>query len=175
MNAVGCLGACFVADETLENLPLPKHVGQTKVGGIDFNQPRMRRVGEAVLALSPAPTGFTASELARKVRAMSGEAESAYGPRAPPTISRNCGAKEWFARSGPHAATSQKRAACGQSPRWWSPAKRSSGRCWPPATGPVAASRIAAPNRSRHNGLVIASLGPPPQDVEWRFTARPFR
>ena len=41
----------FVADETLENLPLPAQIGQTKVGGIDFNKPRMRRVAEAVLAL----------------------------------------------------------------------------------------------------------------------------
>jgi len=81
LNAVGCLDTCFVADETLENLPLPTKVGQTKVGGIDFNKPRMRRVAEAVLALSTAPAGFTASELAQKVRAMSGEAESAYGPR----------------------------------------------------------------------------------------------
>jgi len=81
LNAVGCLDTSFVADETLENLPLPTKVGQTKVGGIDFNKPRMRRVAEAVLALSTAPAGFTASELAQKVRAMSGEAESAYGPR----------------------------------------------------------------------------------------------
>jgi hypothetical protein len=80
-NAVGCLDACFVADETLENLPLPTKVGQTKVGGIDFNKARRRRVAEAVLALSTAPTGFTASELAQKVRAMSGEVESVYGPR----------------------------------------------------------------------------------------------
>ena len=41
----------------------------------------MRRVAEAVRALSTAPTGFTASELAQKVRVMSGEAESAYGPQ----------------------------------------------------------------------------------------------
>jgi hypothetical protein len=81
LNAVGCMDACFVADDTLENLPLPTQVGQTKVGGIDFNKPRMRRVAEAVLALSTAPTGFTASELAQQVRALSGEAESAYGPR----------------------------------------------------------------------------------------------
>ena len=67
LNAVGCLGACWVADETLENLPLPTKVGQTKVGGIDFNKPRMRRVAEAVQALSTAPTGFTASDLAQKV------------------------------------------------------------------------------------------------------------
>jgi hypothetical protein len=81
LNAVGCLDACLVSDETLEKLPLPTQVGKTKVGGIDFNKPRMRRIAEAVLALSTAPTGFTASELAEKVRAMSGDAESAGGPR----------------------------------------------------------------------------------------------
>ena len=63
------------------DMPLPTKVGQTKVGGIDFNKPRMRHVAESVLALSTAPTGFTTSELAQKVRAMSGEGESAYGPR----------------------------------------------------------------------------------------------
>jgi len=41
----------------------------------------MRRVAEAVLALATAPAGFTASELAQKVCAMSGEEESVYGPR----------------------------------------------------------------------------------------------
>ena len=51
LNAVGCLDACFVADETLENLPLATKVGQTK------------------------PT---------------------MGRGAPPTISRNCWAKEWL-------------------------------------------------------------------------------
>ena len=75
LNALGCLGACFVGDDTLEKLPLPTQVGRTKVGGIDFNKPRMRRVAEAVLALSISPTspgGFTASELAQKVRSMNG-------------------------------------------------------------------------------------------------------
>jgi hypothetical protein len=81
LNAVGCMDACFVADETLENLPLPTKVGQTKVGGIDFNHPRMRRVAEAVLALSTSPEGFTASALAAKAREMSGQAETDYGPR----------------------------------------------------------------------------------------------
>ena len=81
LNAVGCMDACFVADETLENLPLPTQVGQTKIGGIDFNKPRMRRVAEAVLALSTWPAGFTASDLANKVQARSGQAQSEYGPR----------------------------------------------------------------------------------------------
>ena len=81
LNAVGCMDACFVSDEILETLPLPAKVGRTQVGGIDFNKPRMRRVGEAVLALSTAAEGFTASALAEKVREMSGPAETDYGPR----------------------------------------------------------------------------------------------
>lgn len=81
VNALTCLDGCFVADETLENLPLATQVGRTRIGGIDFNQPRMRTVAEAVLALSTSPAGFTASELARKVQAMSSQTESEYGPR----------------------------------------------------------------------------------------------
>jgi hypothetical protein len=42
LNAVGCMDACFVSDDTLENLSQPAQVGQIKVGGIDLNQPRMR-------------------------------------------------------------------------------------------------------------------------------------
>lgn len=81
LNAVGCIEGCLVADETLEQLPQPATVGQTQVGGIDLNQTTMRRVAQAVLALSTAPTGFTASELAGKVRHLSGEPQSQYGPR----------------------------------------------------------------------------------------------
>jgi hypothetical protein len=81
LDALGCINACFVSDEALEKLPQPAQIGQTKVGGIDLNKPRMRRVTEAVLALSVAPAGFTASDLALQVHSMSGQPESAYGPR----------------------------------------------------------------------------------------------
>jgi hypothetical protein len=81
LNAVGCMDACFVSDGTLENLCQPARVGQTKVGGIDPNKPRMRRVANAVLALSSSPTGFMASDLAQKVRDMTGESDSDYGAR----------------------------------------------------------------------------------------------
>jgi hypothetical protein len=81
LNALGCINACFVSDEALEKLPQPAQIGQTKVGGIDLNKPRMRHVSEAVLALSAAPAGFTASDLARQVNSMSGQTESEYGPR----------------------------------------------------------------------------------------------
>jgi hypothetical protein len=81
LNAVGCINACFISDETLEKLPQPAKIGQTKVGGIDLNKLRMRRVAEGVLALSASPVGFTASDLARQIHSMSGQPESEYGSR----------------------------------------------------------------------------------------------
>jgi hypothetical protein len=51
------------------------------VGGLDLNKPRIRWVIEAVVALSPSRSGFTASELAREVRVLSQQSESQYGAR----------------------------------------------------------------------------------------------
>jgi hypothetical protein len=81
LNTVGCMNACFVSDQTLERLPQPAQIGQTRVGGIDLNKPRMRRMAAAVLALSASPAGFTASDLVRQVHSMSGQPESEYGAR----------------------------------------------------------------------------------------------
>ena len=49
--------------------------------GVDFNRPRMRRLMGAVLSLSTAPSGFTAADLAAKVRRDHGLDVSVYGPR----------------------------------------------------------------------------------------------
>ena len=76
-----CIDQCFLADRMLEQLPAPSQVGKTKVGGIDLNKPRLRWVVEAVIALSAAPDGFTASELASQVRVLSNQDESEYGAR----------------------------------------------------------------------------------------------
>ena len=51
MQSLSCIDPCFIPDDTLERLPEPSVVGKAKVGGIDFNKVRMRRVAEAVLAL----------------------------------------------------------------------------------------------------------------------------
>ena len=67
MDALSCIDQSFIADEMPEQLPASSQVGKTRVGGIDLNKPRMRWVGEAVVALSPLPGGFTASELASQV------------------------------------------------------------------------------------------------------------
>jgi uncharacterized protein with FMN-binding domain len=81
MDALSCVDQCFIADKTLEQLPAPSQVGKTKVGGIDLNKARMRRVIQAVIALSAAPGGFTASQLANQVRYLSKQTESEYGAR----------------------------------------------------------------------------------------------
>jgi hypothetical protein len=78
-QALSCMDQCFIADQSLEQLPTPTRVGQCRVGGIDFNKPRLRWVAEAVLALAPNPAGFSATELACQVRNVAGPAASDYG------------------------------------------------------------------------------------------------
>jgi hypothetical protein len=81
MNTLSWVDACFIADDALEQLPKPALVGKTKVGGIDINKPRIRAVLNAVLALSASPKGFTASDLALKVRAMNRRTMLDYASR----------------------------------------------------------------------------------------------
>ncbi len=76
-GALSCIDQCFIADDMLEQLPDASQVGKTTVGGIDLNKTRMRAVVEAVIALSPSPNGFTASDIAARVR----ERCAPYGPR----------------------------------------------------------------------------------------------
>jgi hypothetical protein len=80
-DALSCTDQCFVTDEMLEHLPLAAWVGKTLVGGIDLNKARMRQVVEALIALSPSPNGFTASEAADRVRALSIQNPLTYGFR----------------------------------------------------------------------------------------------
>jgi len=79
-DALSCIDPCFIADQTLERLPTASRVGKVVVGGIDINKPRMRWVAEAVIALSAASGGFTASELAARVCALGKQTPAQYGP-----------------------------------------------------------------------------------------------
>jgi hypothetical protein len=79
-QALSCLDQCFLADQTLEQLPAPTQVGPSRVGGIDFNKPRRRWVAEALLALASNPGGFSAAELVCQVRHLGGLAAADYGP-----------------------------------------------------------------------------------------------
>jgi len=81
LNHLHCVDVSFVTADTLETLPAPTQVGKTRVGGIDPNKPRRRAALEAVLALAPSPHGFTISEFASQVRAITGLNEPTYGAR----------------------------------------------------------------------------------------------
>jgi hypothetical protein len=76
-----CMDACFIGETMLENLPRPAVVGATRVGGVNYNQARIRTVIEAVVTLATSPAGFSASQVSAEVRARSGQPESDYSPR----------------------------------------------------------------------------------------------
>ena len=56
-----------ISEESLDHWLTPSYVGRTRVGGVNINQPRMRAVLKAVIALAAAPHGFRCADLAHKV------------------------------------------------------------------------------------------------------------
>jgi len=98
LGAVRCVETCFISDQTLEQLPEPGLAGKTKVGGVDLNRSRMRLTMRAIVALSTSPAGFTATDVARKARALGGLADAAYGARQAAYDIKKLRAKQWVQR-----------------------------------------------------------------------------
>jgi hypothetical protein len=71
----------YISDATLEELPSPCRVGNTRVGGVDIGKARIRAVLAALLTLAPTPRGFTAGGLANAVRDITGQAMPDYDAR----------------------------------------------------------------------------------------------
>jgi len=80
-TALDCVDTGFITDAVLDRLPAGSMLGATRVGGVDLNKARMRDALAAVLALAPAPNGFTVGEFTAKVRAMTGRSEAGYSIR----------------------------------------------------------------------------------------------
>ena len=80
-TALDCVDTGFIPDGTLDQLPLPAQLGASRVGGIDVNKPRIRAALAAVLALAPAPGGFTVADMTAKVHAMTGQTHATYNTR----------------------------------------------------------------------------------------------
>ncbi len=78
LNALRCVDVAVLSDDSLDDWHKPSQVGRTRVGGVDINQPRMRSVLQAVIALSVAPQGFRCADLAAQVQIISA---SPYTPR----------------------------------------------------------------------------------------------
>jgi hypothetical protein len=72
-TVLDCVDVAFIPDGFLDALPLPTQIGATRVGGLDLNKPRIRNTVAAVLALAPAPGGFTVADLTAKVHLMTGQ------------------------------------------------------------------------------------------------------
>jgi len=81
LTTLDCVDQAFIADQTLDQLPLPSQVGTTRVGGVDLNKPRLRAALSAVLALAPSPGGFTVGQFTSKVQAMTGQTDRDYTTR----------------------------------------------------------------------------------------------
>lgn len=81
VTALDCVDTGFIADGVLDELPTGSTLGATRVGGVDLNKQRMRDALSAVLALAPAPCGFTVAELTAKVHALTGVDQCGYTAR----------------------------------------------------------------------------------------------
>ena len=80
-TALDCVDTGFIADGVLDELPTGSTLGATRVGGVDLNKQRMRDALSAVLALAPAPCGFTVAEFTAKVHALAGVDQCGYTHR----------------------------------------------------------------------------------------------
>jgi hypothetical protein len=80
LQVLRCVDSPSLDDRMWDELSRPAHLSGRRVAGIDLASRRMRAVVEAVIALAPAPSGFTVTQLATKVREIAGYSEDAYRP-----------------------------------------------------------------------------------------------
>jgi len=81
VNVLRCIDGCYIADNKLDDLPTPSQVGQTRVGGVDINNLRIRTVIEAIIPLAAKPRGFTSSDLAEAVQSRQTTGDNEYSSR----------------------------------------------------------------------------------------------
>ncbi len=74
-TTLDCADIAFIADATLDELPLPSRLGATRTGGIDLNKPRIRAALSAALALAAVPHGFTVAEFTARARQLNKHAD----------------------------------------------------------------------------------------------------
>jgi len=80
-TALDCVDTGFLDGGILDELPIGSTLGASRIGGVDLNRARMHDALRGVLALAPAPNGFTVAEFATKVHALTGADNSAYNVR----------------------------------------------------------------------------------------------
>lgn len=81
LSVLRSIDVSFLDASALETWHLPSQVGSSRIGGINTNQPRIRAVMKAVVALSKNPRGFTSSEVSIKVKGILNGSDIMYDPR----------------------------------------------------------------------------------------------
>ena len=71
----------FVDGQQWDALAAPSVRGVRRTAGMDLQKPRMRAVAEAVIALGAKPEGFSATDLAERVREQQGRTLAGYAAR----------------------------------------------------------------------------------------------
>jgi hypothetical protein len=94
-DVLDCVNCSFLDDDTYDNLSRPGMLGSSSVAGIDLSKQRLRAVLNAVLALAASPNGMTVSDLAAKVRQISGPDAQDYKPRHAAYDLKKLRAKQW--------------------------------------------------------------------------------
>jgi len=98
LNQLSAIQAAFVADDTLDTLRQSTQLGKARVAGVDLHQPRLRSVMHAIIALAPQPRGFTASQLANRVRQLADWEASSYLPRHAAYDLKKLRGKQWVSK-----------------------------------------------------------------------------
>ena len=104
-HRAGLVDTGFIGDGVLDQLPTGSTLGHARVGGVDLNKPRMRNALKAVLALAPAPNGFTVAEFTAKVHAITGISDADTPSARPPTTCARSAANSSLTSLHGHAAT----------------------------------------------------------------------
>jgi hypothetical protein len=81
LGVVQAAHVSFLDGRQLDTLAAPSRCGKRRLAGVDLQKPRMRAVAEALLALAPAPEGFSAAQVAARVRQQQGRKLRGYQGR----------------------------------------------------------------------------------------------
>ena len=81
LNVVQAAHKSFLPGDALDSLIVPSQRGQRRLAGVDLQNPRMRTVCDAVLALAPKPAGFTIADLTNKIHQLYPDTAEKYSPR----------------------------------------------------------------------------------------------
>ena len=183
-TTLDCADITFIADGTLDELPLPTELGRARVTGVDLNKPRIRAALSAALALAAAPRGFTVAEFTARVQAMNGPAT--YTTRQAAYDLRKLRGKNLIIKPGRSRRYQTQHQPPAPSPPCSPSATRSSPPSWPasatpsedasppsglPSTATTRRSASACRSSSTTSGSQPAQLPPHRQHFVDRRTA----